>query len=318
MKARIPFDGSKQAELAVLVFALAGLALVAWRCAGAAGPSFFLGYIATSAALGLTLYFTCSRYDQPLRRRIVLFLIGASLFGAAAFRDSTHALFQIEGLFFDLLSGVFAAAVLHYLLAKIAGPLIFGRVWCGWACWTAALLDQLPYKRSRGRLPGWWGWLRYVHFGLSLALVAALWYGFSYRPGAGGATALTWFLAGNLAYYLVGVTLAIALKDNRAFCKYVCPVSVPLKLGARFSLLKVTGDSAKCCERQVCEKICPMDIQIAEYIKRGERVLSTECILCQACIDVCPEQALALSFSLDRGGKEFLRGRDQAARKLEP
>jgi ferredoxin len=94
-------------------------------------------------------------------------------------------------------------------------------------------------------------------------------------------------------------------------CKYVCPVSVPLKLGTRFSLLKVQGDPEKCCERQVCEKVCPMDIQITEYIKRGERVLSTECILCQACIDVCPEQALALSFGLDRGGKEFLGGRGQ-------
>jgi polyferredoxin len=246
---------------------------------------------------------------------MVLFLIGASLFGAAALRDSAHALFQIEGLFFDLLGGVFAAAVLHYLIAKIAGPLIFGRVWCGWACWTAMVLDLLPYKRSHGRVPGRWGWLRYVHFGLSFTLVGALWYSIGYHPGAGGATALAWFLAGNLAYYLVGITLALVLKDNRAFCKYICPVSVPLKLGARFALLKVKGDPQKCCERQVCVKVCPMDIQLTEYIKRGERVLSTECILCQACIDVCPEQALALTFGFDRGGKEFLHERGQSVAK---
>jgi polyferredoxin len=313
MKARMAFDRSKWVELAVLGLALAGLAIVAWRFAGVAGPPFFLGYIVASAAIGMTLYFTLSRYDQPLRRRMVLFLIGASLFGAAAFRDPTHALFQIEGLWFDLLTGVFAAAVVHYLIAKIVGPLIFGRVWCGWACWTALVLDQLPYKRGRGRLPGRWGWLRYIHFGLSLALVAALWYGLGYRPGGGGATALTWFLAGNLAYYLVGVTLALLLKDNRAFCKYVCPVSVPLKLGSRFALLKVKGDPRKCCERQVCVKVCPMDIQITEYIKRGERVLSTECILCQACIDVCPEQALALTFGIDRGGQDFLCERGRSA-----
>ena len=303
------FDRSKWTELAMMAVAMAGLALVAWHGVGAAGLPFLVGYIAASAALGLALYFMLSRYDQPLRRRIVLLLLGASLFGAAALRDSTHALFQIEGLFFDLLTGVFAAAVLHYLIAKLAGPLLFGRVWCGWACWTALVLDQLPYKRSRGRLPGRWGRLRYAHFGLSLGLVAALVYGLSYRPGAHGATALAWFLGGNLAYYLVGVALALLLKDNRAFCKYVCPVSVPLKLGARFALLKVKGDARKCCERRVCVKVCPMDIRIDEYIKRGERVLSTECILCQACIHVCPEQALALSFGLDRGGIELLRGR---------
>jgi polyferredoxin len=313
IKLRIPFDRSKRVELAVVALALAGQAIVAWRFGGGAGLPFFLGSIAASAAIGLLLYFTLSRYDQPLRRRRVLFLIGSSLFGAAALRDPIHALFQIEGLFFDVLTGVFAAAVVHYLIAKLVGPLVFGRVWCGWACWTAMVLDQLPYKRSRGRLPGRWGWLRYAHCGLSLELVALLWYGWHYRPGAGGATALTWFLAGNLVYYLVGITLALALKDNRAFCKYVCPVSVPLKLGTRCALLKVKGDPRRCCEHRVCEKVCPMDIQIAEYIKRGERVLSTECILCQACIDVCPEQALALSFGFDAAEKELLHGRSQPA-----
>jgi len=38
-------------------------------------------------------------------------------------------------------------------------------------------------------------------------------------------------------------------------------------------------------------------------------VLSTECILCQACIAVCPEQTLGLAFGVDRGGKEVLRAR---------
>jgi ferredoxin len=305
MRRRITIERSKQAELAVMMVALAALAIVAWRWAGTAPAPFYFGYIGASAAIGLTLYFTLKNVDQLLRRRLVLLLLGTSLFGAAAFRDPVHGLFQIEGLFFDLLTGVLMAAVIHYLLAKLIGPLLFGRVWCGWACWTAMLLDQLPYKRSHGRLPG--GWLRYVHFGLSLTLVATLWYGFAYRPGTGGTTALTWFLAGNALYYLVEVALALALKDNRAFCKYVCPITVPLKLSARFALLKVKADPRRCCEQRVCEKVCPMDIQIAEYVKRGERVLSTECILCQACISVCPSQALQLSFGRDLGGKELLQ-----------
>src|SRR5512138_2633459 len=52
MKARIPFDRSKWAELAIVALALAGLAIVAWRYAGAAGPPFFVGYIAASVAIG--------------------------------------------------------------------------------------------------------------------------------------------------------------------------------------------------------------------------------------------------------------------------
>jgi polyferredoxin len=309
MRPAIVIDRSKRIELAVIALALAGLVIVAWRGIGVVPLWFYYAYIVASVAIGLTLYFTLKKLDQPLRRRLALFLISSSLFGAAAFRDPIHALFQIEGLFFDLLAGVLLAAVLHYLIAKLIGPLLFGRVWCGWACWTALLLDQLPYKRSPGRLSGRWGALRYVHFGLSLGLVALLWYRLGYRPGAGGPTALTWVLAGNILYDLLGVALAFALKDNRAFCKYLCPITVPLKLSSRFALLKVKGDSQKCCARRVCEKVCPMDIRITEYLQRGERVLSTECILCQACISVCPEQALELSFGLDVGGKELLRER---------
>ena len=311
MKRRATIERSKLIELGVIALALAGLALLAWPLLDIVPLWFYYAYIVASVALGLSLYFGLRGLDQPLRRRLVQVLLGASLFGAAALRDPLHGLFQIEGLFFDLFVGIFWAAVIHYLLAKIVGPLLFGRVWCGWACWTAALLDQLPFKRSRGRLNGGWGALRYVHFAVSLALVAALFYGFAYRPGIGGPPALAWFLVGNALYYLLGVALAFALKDNRAFCKYACPVTVPLKLGARVSALKVTGNGDPCCENRVCEKVCPMDIRIADYLARGERVLSSECLLCQACIAVCPEQALTLSFGLDRPGPELLHLRGE-------
>lgn len=311
MSPRFTLDRSKAIELAVLALALAGAALIAGWLAGSVPLWFYYAYIAASAALGLALYVALPRLDQPLRRRLVQLLLAASLALAAALRDPIHALFQIEGLFFDILTGVLMAAVIHYLLAKILGPLLFGRVWCGWACWTAALLDQLPYKRSPGRLPGRWGWLRYAHFALSLALAAVLWYGFAIRPGAAGPPAITWFLMGNALYYLLGIGLAFALKDNRAFCKYACPVAVPLKLSACFAALRVRGDAGKCCQRRVCEKVCPMDIRIADYIQRGERVRSSECVLCQACIVVCPEQALSLSFATDGGGVELLRLRGE-------
>ncbi len=142
-------------------------------------------------------------------------------------------------------------------------------------------------------------------------MVSVLWFGFGYRQGATGVTAVTWFIIGNLLYYATGIILAYALKDNRAFCKYVCPVSVPLKLTTRFSLLKVKGEAEKCNGCQACVKMCPMDIRIPDYIKNGERVLSTECSLCQTCITVCSKDALKLSFGFDLGGKDLLRERAQ-------
>ena len=34
------------------------------------------------------------------------------------------------------------------------------------------------------------------------------------------------FIIGNILYYTVGIILAFAFKDNRAFCKYICPITV--------------------------------------------------------------------------------------------
>jgi ferredoxin len=51
-------------------------------------------------------------------------------------------------------------------------------------------------------------------------------------------------------------------------------------------------------------------------IARSERVLSSECILCQACLSVSPEQALTLSFGFDAGALELLRERDGATMPL--
>ena len=60
------------------------------------------------------------------------------------------------------------------------------------------VLDLLPFKRPSGRLRGRWGWLRYLHFALSLTLVLLLVFIVGFRGGATGKAAVVWFIAGNL------------------------------------------------------------------------------------------------------------------------
>lgn len=177
------------------------------------------------------------------------------------------------------------------------------------ACWTAAILDQLPYRQSPNHLGLAWGRGRYVVFGTSLLLVLGLWFGFGYQAGALGHDAAYWFLFGNLICWSVGIALAVVLKDNRAFCKYLCPNPAIFKHTARFSLLKVSGDAKVCqeCVSQACVPMCPMDIRILDYIKAGRRALSTECTQCQACVCVCPPNTLKLSAGFDIGGPDLLQ-----------
>lgn len=299
----------------IVMLAFWGVALWGWLSSGYTLPLILFGYIGFSVGLGLGLYAVLPKKHKPKGRRLALIMVGAFLFGFAVFQGHENS--QLEGFFFGLLTGVVQMGVIHYFIAKIIGPVLFGRLWCGWACWTVMVLDLLPFKRPSGRLPGRWGWLRYLHFGLSLAIVAMLFFVFGYKDGAAGRQAVLWFLVGNAAYYLVGITLAYALKDNRAFCKYICPVSVPLKISTRFSLLKIGKAGGECNDCGACVKMCPMDVRIPDYILNGQRVLSTECSLCQTCTTVCAKDALKLSFGFDMGGKDLLREREPLLARRE-
>jgi len=291
----------------VVMLAFWGLAIWGFIASGYIQPIIMFGYIGTSLGIGLGLYATLPKPKKPVGRRLTLILVGLFLIGFAIFMG--HENVQMEGAIFGLLTGVIQMGVTHYLIAKMIGPLLFGRMWCGWACWTVMVLDLLPFKRPAGRLPRQYGWFRYLHFVLSLGVVLILVYVVGFREGASGSIAVTWFIIGNLLYYVIGIGLAYALKDNRAFCKYVCPVSVPLKITSRFSLIKIGQATGQCNDCGACIKMCPMDIRIPDYILNHERVLSSECSLCQTCIAVCSQDALKLSFGLDMGGKELLRER---------
>lgn len=98
------------------------------------------------------------------------------------------------------------------------------------------------------------------------------------------------FLIGNILYYIVGIGLAFIFKDNRAFCKYICPITVFLKPMSYFSLMRVKCDTEKCVSCGKCKKQCPMGVDITDNSRK--RVNGTECILCMECVDSCPKNAL--------------------------
>ena len=91
-------------------------------------------------SLGIFLFMRNYRYA----RRFVQLLVGLYMLVYLGLISQENM--QIEGFWYYLFTGVFEAATIHYAVAKIFGPLLFGRGWCGYACWTAMVLDFLPYK----------------------------------------------------------------------------------------------------------------------------------------------------------------------------
>ena len=131
------------------------------------------------------------------------------------------------------------------------------------------------------------GWIRYIVFAVSLIFVASL---FLAHVGNIERIMFWVFIAGNLLYYIVGILLAFLFKDNRAFCKYICPITVFLKPMSYFAFLRITCDTSKCVSCGKCKKVCPMEVDMTDNSR--ERKNGTECILCFECVKNCPEKAL--------------------------
>ena len=261
------------------------------------------GYLGLMLGVGVGGYVALPSKMRPYARKVVMLFVGALLLAVALVTD--HGNMQFEGLVFALLSGLAPFVVIHFFIAKLAGPLLFGRLWCGWACWYGMVFDMLPYPFSYYRRDRRLSSLRYLHFAISVGAVAGLWFlaGIHATTGPRGAT---WFLIGLAFYYLGGIVLALVLKDNRAFCKYICPISVPMKEVARFSLVKMGGTASECpdgCE--TCIEMCPMNIRVKDYLTAGRRVLSTECVMCLTCAHVCPKQYVKPTIGIDVGGREI-------------
>jgi len=73
---------------------------------------------------------------------------------------------------------------------------------------------------------------------------------------------------GNALYYGVGIALALILKDNRAFCKYICPITVFLKPMSYYSLLRVRVDESSCVSCGRCKRVCPMNVDVTDNSRK--------------------------------------------------
>jgi polyferredoxin len=210
--------------------------------------------------------------------------------------------FQIEETIFHTLffisSGIFSSVLIHYAIAKIIGPLIWGRGFCGWACWTAAILEWLPIKENRP-IPEKYTRIRYLVFVVSIlipiifVLLGYDWYSNHIQGNQTGRQgALIWFFVGNGIYYFSAILLAFKFKKKRTFCKIACPVSLLMKPQTTIALIKKKPSGKECTSCKTCNVNCPMDVDVMSYILAGKKISSSECILCGKCENVCPQKAI--------------------------
>jgi ferredoxin-type protein NapH len=266
---------------------------------------FFFVFIPVGLSISLGVFLSIRLNNPDLGRKISLSIISLVflIFLGIMQRENMQIEETVIYLAYFITTGVFTRVLIHYAIAKVFGPLIWGRGYCGWACYTAALLEWLPIKENKP-IPKKYTYIRIPVLIVSLLIPFILiqsGYDYYTRHIDSSITSFVeskkldqfiWFLVGYILYYIVGIILAFVFKKKRAFCKVFCPVSLIMKLPTRVSLVKINPTGNKCIKCGKCNEVCPMDVDVRKYIENGQKILSTECVFCRNCINICPVKAI--------------------------
>lgn len=168
------------------------------------------------------------------------------------------------------------------MVIGMVGGFFQGRWTCGWICPRGAFLGQLLTRFSLHRpmpkaLRGYvFRWIMFA------ALMGFMVYRLSLNPGSPEHWGRVFWLM-CMVTTGIGVVLG-ALYAPRTWCSF-CPVGTfASTVGGHKGVLQIAPECKQC---KLCEKACPMHLEIAKDAPVGH-LMSKDCIRCGACITACP------------------------------
>jgi Polyferredoxin len=88
----------------------------------------------------------------------------------------------------------------------------------------------------------------------------------------------------SFALWTLVILSVLSLIIKNFWCRYLCPYGALLGALSWLSPLKITRNSSRCIDCELCTNACPSSINV----HTAERVWSDECMSCYACVEVCP------------------------------
>lgn len=202
-------------------------------------------------------------------------------------------------------------------LVLIAGTLIFGRFFCGWACHVVALQDLSAWLlakiglkprplRSRLLVLGPWVVAGYMFFWEPFRALVGwrevplpspdtwelhlttenLWQTF---PGP-LMTIMTIVVVGFLIVWWLGA---------KGFCTHGCPYGAFFAIADRFAPVRIkVTDACNGCGH--CTNVCTSNVRVHEEVAKHGQLVDPGCMKCLDCVSVCPKDALYVGLAMPK------------------
>jgi len=219
---------------------------------------------------------------------------------------------SVEGAFAGVLTGSLVMFGTMFL-----GSLVFGRLWCGWACPMAGLqefaipVNGKPASR-RARYVKWFIWVPWfaaILFGAFSAggfRVVDLLVGTEGGISVAGSADRPILIAYIMYFAVVALFLGVAVAaGRRAGCHSICWMA-PFMVAGRWirnrfgwPALRLVATPDSCRECGKCSAACPMGLDVQALV-RSASMEDAECVLCGNCVDICPNKTLRYTFSARR------------------
>ena len=212
--------------------------------------------------------------------------------------ESLYALLFMGTFLQKIYSGTVVLLVLTVVLA-----ILFRRSFCGLLCPFGALQELFTLIRKKLNIrrftipqsidrP-----LRYLKYFILLLTVGMSWYLGTlwispYDPYSAYAhiTAISSSIEEDplaiIGFIILALSIIGSFLYDRFFCKYLCPVGALYGLIGKISPTKVVRKDEACTHCKLCNKACPVNLEIEKL----DKVNSAECINCNECVLACPKK----------------------------
>lgn len=225
-------------------------------------------------------------------RLFTQFLVGGFLFIWLSLFIGVN--FQFPQIFFDASAGVITGTLIQMLVARVILPFFLGNAFCSRACWTGFFFEMTNSKKYTKRKPAKrsdllaWGYLLLL---VVMPLVVSIWH----NPATNEEARKLWIIGENLFIVSIGFALTF-ITGSRSYCRLLCPFITISGLFSRFSMFKITPVNYNdCTECQLCNKACPMYIDVQEQVLQKKKISDKLCIVCERCVSACPNDVLMLT-----------------------